>query len=221
VQGVNGAMRAILFNSAGETFTGASPGSVKLTATSTVAISGVATVNFSGSGTVVVSGTATVNFSGNGTIEIVSSADGTAYFSALNPGYMRVAYPPGLAALFSATVTWTAGTTATASQTLTVGVITASATTATPELVVTNDGPYAITVNVYKTISANGSTFNTSAVMTVTAPAETISAGVTINAVRTSYTGLFNHNTGLIIRFTATAAFTAAVTNNVIVKEQS
>jgi len=87
VQGVNGAIRAILFNSAGETFTGASPGSVKLTATSTVNfsgsgtvnISGTAIVNFSGSGTVIVSGTVTAAISGNVTAlnQVVGSANNT------------------------------------------------------------------------------------------------------------------------------------------------
>lgn len=133
-QGINGALRIINYNSAGETFTSASPGSVKLTATSTVAISGTSTisvsgaitvefsatgtveilssaggtayfsganpgsvqltatstVNFSGSGTVVVSGTTTVNYSGTGTAEIVTSAGGTAYFSATNPAHMQL-----------------------------------------------------------------------------------------------------------------------------------
>ena len=81
VQGVNGAIRVINYTSAGETFTSASPASVKLTATSTVAISGTATVNFSGSGTVaisgsvtaVISGTATVNFSSSGTVAVTGN----------------------------------------------------------------------------------------------------------------------------------------------------
>ena len=52
VQGINGSIRIINYNSAGETFTGASPGSVQLTSTSTV--------NFSGSGTVAITGSVTV-----------------------------------------------------------------------------------------------------------------------------------------------------------------
>jgi hypothetical protein len=82
VQGTNGAIRVINYNSAGETFTGASPGSVKLTATSTVAISGTATVavsgsatiNFSGSGTVAISGNVTTDLS---TVPVVGSANNT------------------------------------------------------------------------------------------------------------------------------------------------
>jgi len=70
VQGINGALRVINYNSAGETFTGASPASVQLTATSTVVISGTSTAVISGTSTVVVSGTATVNFSGSGTVNI-------------------------------------------------------------------------------------------------------------------------------------------------------
>lgn len=64
VQGDDGAIYVELITSSGATarFSGANPGSVQLTATSTV--------NFSGSGTVVVSGTATVNFSGSGTVAI-------------------------------------------------------------------------------------------------------------------------------------------------------
>jgi len=204
VQGINGAIRAILFNSAGETFTGASPGSVKLTATSTVAVSGVATVNFSGSGTV----------------EIIKSAGGTALFSDINPGYTR-----GLAAtinnstLFTSTITWTSGTTATSSQTVTVGAITPNSTAPTNEIIATNDGPYAVTLDLHKIISANGSTFITSALLTATIPKEITSAGVTLNATRTSFPGLFNFNQGLIFRLTVTAAFTATVTNNIIIKE--
>ena len=66
VQGINGAIRVVNYNTAGETFTSARPGSVQLTATSTVAISGT------------------------GTVEILSSAGGTAYFSGANPGSMQL-----------------------------------------------------------------------------------------------------------------------------------
>lgn len=82
VQGINGAIRVINYTSAGETFTGASPGSVKLTATSTVAISGTATIS--------ISGTATVWFSATGTVEILSSAGGTAYFSGAKPASVQL-----------------------------------------------------------------------------------------------------------------------------------
>jgi hypothetical protein len=230
VRGVNGAIRAILFDSAGETFTDSNPGSVtvissaggsavfnptnpasvKLTATSTVTISGISTV--------IVSGTATVNFSGNGTVEIVSSAGGTAYFSRTNPGNMRAIGLVGTDIEYSATITWSSGTTATSSQTLTVGVITASITGSQHIVHATNDGPYAITLNLYENISANGSSFISSAVLTLTIPAETVTAGITINAARSSVVGnLFGLNKGLTFRFTATAAFTATVTNNILI----
>ncbi|MDD5502474.1 MAG: hypothetical protein PHH26_03300 [Candidatus Thermoplasmatota archaeon] len=74
VQGINGATRVINYNSAGETFTGASPGSVQLTATSTVAISGTVTAVISGTATVTISGNATVNVS---TVPVVGSANNT------------------------------------------------------------------------------------------------------------------------------------------------
>ena len=74
VIGVNGAMRVINYTSSGETFTGASPGSVKLTATSTVAISG----------------TSTVSFSGTNTVEVVTSSGATALFSGANPGAVQL-----------------------------------------------------------------------------------------------------------------------------------
>lgn len=73
-QGVNGAIRVINYTSSGETFSGASPGSVQLTATSTVAISG----------------TSTVSYSGTNTVEVVTSAGGTSYFSGTNPASVQL-----------------------------------------------------------------------------------------------------------------------------------
>lgn len=82
VQGINGAIRVINYNSAGETLTNAIPGTVQIvtSAGSTnsfsasnpahVQLTATSTVNFSGSGTVAVSGTATINFSGSGTVVI-------------------------------------------------------------------------------------------------------------------------------------------------------
>ncbi len=66
VQGVNGAIRVINYNLAGETFTGASPGIVQLTATSTV--------NISGTGTMTISGNVTVDVQ---TVPVVGSANNT------------------------------------------------------------------------------------------------------------------------------------------------
>jgi len=67
VQGNDGAIFVELITSSGATarFSGANPGSVQLTATSTVTISGSATA--------VISGTATVNFSGSGTVAVSGS----------------------------------------------------------------------------------------------------------------------------------------------------
>jgi hypothetical protein len=259
VQGVNGAIRAILFDSAGETFTDASPGSVTVVSSAggtavfnsgspgvvQVALSAGGSAAFSSTvpgnvqvvssagGSVLLSnaspafvevvlsagGSAAFQNSNPGNIQVIMSAGGTSVFQKTNPAFVRSSLEINIPAVYSATVTWTAGTTATSSQTLTVGVLTATHTTPNHEIVVTNDGPYAVTANIYKTISANGSTFNTSALATIIAPAEVVSAGVTINAVRTSFNGLFNFNNGLIFRLTVTAAFTATVTNNVIIKE--
>lgn len=82
VQGINGAIRVINYTSAGETFSGASPGSVQLTATSTVAISGTSTID--------VSGAITVEFSATQTIEIVTSAGATTLFSSANPASVQL-----------------------------------------------------------------------------------------------------------------------------------
>ncbi len=84
VQGDDGALYVELITSSGATarFSGSNPGSVKLTATSTVSISGTATT--------AISGTATVGFSATGTIEILSSAGGTAYFSSTNPAHVQL-----------------------------------------------------------------------------------------------------------------------------------
>ena len=90
VQGINGSIRTILYNSAGETFTGASPGSVQLTATSTI------------------------NYSGTGTVEILSSSGGTAYFSTANPGITVNKIVGTQANAWSAAATVTAGATSNA-----------------------------------------------------------------------------------------------------------
>ena len=82
VQGINGAIRVINYTSSGETFSGASPGSVQLTATSTIIISGTSTID--------VTGAITVEFSAIGTVEILSSAGGTAYFSSSNPASVQL-----------------------------------------------------------------------------------------------------------------------------------
>jgi len=120
--------------------------------------------------------------------------------------------------VYSGTATWSAGTTATASQTLTVGALTANTTTPAHEVIITNDGPYDITASIYKTISAGG-TFNANMGIAFLVPQIVNSAGVTIGAKTAQVQGLFNVGLGLIIRLTATAAFTAAVTNNVLIKE--
>lgn len=90
VQGINGAIRIINYNSTGETFTGANPGSVQLTATSTI------------------------NYSGTGTVEILSSAGGTAYFSTTNPATTVNKVIGTQANAWSANATVTAGATSNA-----------------------------------------------------------------------------------------------------------
>jgi len=198
-------------------FSNAIPGTVQLVT------SAGATNLFSSSNpaSVWLTATSTVNFSASATVEMVTSAGGSAYFSPLHPASIRILVPIAADTLYTATVTWSAGTTATSAQTLSIGVLTAVNTTATVEIVLTNDGPYAITANAYKVISANGSIFTTSSVVTFIAPASVVSAGVTINAGRSNLAGLFNFNTGIILNLTVTAAFTATITNNVIIKNVS
>lgn len=229
VQGANGAPRSMNYNSSGtEIFTGTTPGSVKLTATSTVVISGTstaiisgtATVTFSGSETVNVSGTATVNFSGSGTVEVVASAGGTAYFSITNPASSKTLYKTSASLLATATVTWTAGTTATSVQTVSISAITTTYTTNNCEILITNDSTAALTLDVYKIISANG-TFTTTTIASLAVPAPFTSAGVTINTFRTIQASVFNINKGLTLRLTTTAAFTATVTNNIVFYEST
>ncbi len=199
VQGTNGAMRAILFDSAGETFTDANPGSV--------------TVVSSAGGSAILSNTNPAY------VGLVSSAGSSILFTKSNPGNALTAAIVSSSTLYSATITWSAGTTATSSQTLTINAITATVTTTTNEIVATNDSIYAITMNIHKVISANASTFTTSSIQTIIIPAQVVSAGLTINATRAGFVGYFNHNTGIILNFTITASFTATVTNNIIIKE--
>jgi hypothetical protein len=219
VQGVYGAIRAILFNSAGETFTGASPGSVTVVSSA----GGTAVLNSGNPGIVevVLSAGGTPVFSNSNPCyaTLIASAGGSVVFQKTNPAFVRSSLEVNIPAVYSGTATWTSGTTATASHTLTVSILTATYTTPNHEIIATNDSPYAVALNVYKTISANGSTFNTSSISTLAIPSETISSGVTINATRAISAGLFNFNQGLILRLTVTAAITATVTNNIIIKE--
>lgn len=177
VQGVNGAAYASIIGSAGDTarFSGANPGSVKLTATSTV------------------------NFSGTGTVQL------------------RGSYAVNSATVCSGTLTWSSGTTATSAQTLTISAL-GTTTTVSHEIFITNDGPYALTATVYKTISA-GSTISTDIGVSFSVPAISITAGVTVGAKSIQVQGLYNVNSGGIIRLTSAAAITATVTNRVLIKE--
>lgn len=119
--------------------------------------------------------------------------------------------------IFTSSVTWSSGSTATSSQTISVSAL-GTLTTTTHEIFITNDGPYEITADVYKTISANG-TYNTNISTALAIPATADTAGVTVAAKGIEVSGLFNVNLGLTIRLTVTAAFTAAVTSNVVIKE--
>jgi len=94
VQGTNGAIRAILFDSAGETFTDSSPGSVTVVSSA--------------------GGTAVFNSGNPGIVEIVSSAGGTAYFSVTNPGTAINKIVGSANNTWSASATITSGATSTA-----------------------------------------------------------------------------------------------------------
>jgi hypothetical protein len=185
VEGDNGSAYASIIGSAGDTarFTGANPGSVQLTATTTV--------NFSGTGT--------VNFSGTGTVQLYGS------------------YAVNSESVCTATVTWTSGTTATSSQTVTISAL-GTTTTVSHEVFITNDGPYDIAATIYKTISA-GSTISTDIGVSFTVPAIVTTAGITVGAKSAQVQGLYNVNLGGTIRLTLTAAITATVTNYVLIKE--
>ncbi|MDD5016535.1 MAG: hypothetical protein PHO15_00370 [Eubacteriales bacterium] len=121
--------------------------------------------------------------------------------------------------IYSGSATFSSGSTATSSNTFMVGALTASKTTTVHGIFISNNGPYAMTATLYKTISAGGTSFNADADISFTLPASADSAGVTIGGKETLVQGIFNYNQGLILRLTVTAAFTALVTNNVIIKE--
>lgn len=134
-------------------------------------------------------------------------------------GYIqnRGSYAVNNTTIITATITWTSGTTATSSQTVTVSAL-GTTTTVAHEIFITNDGPYEVTADVYKTISANG-TYNTNISTTLAIPATADTAGITVAAKGIEVQGLFNVNLGLTIRLTVTAAFTATITNYVLIKE--
>ncbi len=119
--------------------------------------------------------------------------------------------------IFFGTITWTAGTTATAIQTLSVATLTAINTTVAHEVIITNDGHYDMTAAVYKIISASA-TFNADMNVNIAVPAID-SAGLTVDAKSVQVQGLFNIDLGLTFTLSVTAAITATVTNNVLIKE--
>jgi hypothetical protein len=121
------------------------------------------------------------------------------------------------ATVYSGSATFSSGSTATSSNTFSVNALTGN-TTVAHEIFVTNDGPYDVTADVYKTISA-GATVSTNIGVFFLIPASAASAGVTIGGKGVQVQGLFNVDLGLTIRLTVTAAFTALVTNNVLIKE--
>ena len=119
--------------------------------------------------------------------------------------------------VYSSTATFSSGSTATSSNTFAVGALTAD-TTVAHEVFITNDGPYDVTADIFKVISA-GATINADIGVAFLVPATKASAGVTVGGKGVQVQGLFNVDLGLIIRLIVTAAFTALVTNNVLIKE--
>jgi hypothetical protein len=120
--------------------------------------------------------------------------------------------------VYSSTATFSSGSTATSSNTFAVGALTADNTTVAHEVFITNDGPYDVTADIFKVISA-GATVNADIGVAFLVPATKASAGVTVGGKGVQVQGLFNVDLGLIIRLTLTAALTALVTNNVLIKE--
>jgi len=202
VQGNDGAIYVELITSSGATarFSGSNPGSVQLTATSTVTISGTATA--------VISGTTTVAFSATGTVEILSSAGGTAYFSATNPAHMQL----------------TGTSTVSFSGTNTVEVVTSAGATA----LFSGANPGSVKLTATSTFNFSGSgTVSISGSVTVTgsitadiavvpvvgtqanawSAAATISAGATSNSIDLQY----NYRIGYFGEVTNTASLTLAL----------
>jgi len=134
VQGINGASRVIIYDSAGETFTDANPASVTVvssaggTAVLNSSNPGIVEVVLSAGGTATFSnsnpanvlvitsagGSAVLSNTSPAFVEVVSSSGGTAYFSSANPGF-SVNKPVGSANnTWSASVSVSAGSTSTA-----------------------------------------------------------------------------------------------------------
>lgn len=208
-QGINGAIRVINYNSAGETFTSASPASVQLTATSTVVISGTSTIS--------VSGTATVGFSATGTVEILSSAGGTAYFSATNPGSVKLTA--------TSTVNFSGSGTVVVSGTATVnfsgsGTVAISGTTTvnfSGSGTVVVSGTSTVTFSGTETVSITGNVTALNQIVGTQANAwsasATISSGATSNAIDLQY----NYN----ISYFGTITNTASATLNLLVSQDN
>jgi len=256
-QGIAGAIRVINYDSAGETFTDASPGSVTVvssaggTAVLNSGNPGIVEIISSAGGTVLLTnaspafievilsagGSAIFSNANPANIGILSSAGSSLLFAPLNPGHVElvstsgsstfIATNPGYISrsvfnrqlIFSGTKTFSSGATATSDLTYSItGSITATFTISNHEMFITNDGPYDITATVYKTISAGG-TFNTDIGVSFLVPHITSNGTLTIGSKSAQIQGLFNVNQGLSIVLTLTAALTATVTTNLLIKE--
>ncbi len=124
--------------------------------------------------------------------------------------------------VYSSSATVSSGSTNTSSITLSL-TITAIQTTSVHELIVSNDGPYDTTVNLYKEHSIGTGTYTGDMGSSFLVPALYTSAGVTVSAKNIQIQGLFNSDQPTLrltyTLTTPTAGFTAAVTNIVYIKE--
>ncbi len=119
--------------------------------------------------------------------------------------------------VYSSSTTLSSGTTATSAITLSL-TITAIQTTSVHELIVSNDGPYDITVSLYKENTIGTGTYTGDMGSAFLVPAIYTSGNVTVSAKNIQVQGLFNSDQPTL-RITYTAALTAAVTNIVYIKE--
>lgn len=180
----------------GSSTTGA--GLVNITGSVTVNVSGTVTTNISsGSLTVAFSGSQTVSISGNVTID--------------------ASRPITQSVIYTGSVTWSAGSTTTAANTLSIS-LTSSSTTKLHEFAFSTVGGSDVTADIRPVSVIASSSITGDASITVAIPKPATVRGLSVSGKNIITRGLFNNGT-VSLGFTLDASASATVTINLEVRE--
>jgi hypothetical protein len=198
-QGINGAIRVINYNTAGETLTNTLPGTIQVVtsagATNSFSSSNPGSVQLTATSTVSISGTSSVSFSGTNTVEVVTSAGATALFSSTNPGSVQLTA--------TSTVNFSGSGTVVVSGTATVN-FSGSGT-------VVVSGTSTVTFSGSETVNISGNVTALNQVVGTQANAWSASATVTSGATSNSIDLQYNYRISYFGSVTNTASLTLAL----------